>query len=112
VERHISPLTYDVDHSDVLPFIDGEGHERYVIFVLPDTQVRALPANMERVPQRFGRTHEAQIWTARQSLSALIVAHRHPDPTLLLTQRFGPAKDDSPATGALHTPTGENERSR
>jgi len=44
---------------DVLAFIDGEKRKRYVVFGLPDTRVRALPVNVERVSHRFRRTQEA-----------------------------------------------------
>jgi protein SCO1/2 len=69
------PLTYDVDHSDVLAFLDPAGQERFVIVGLPNTQGRPIPAEMQRFLSDLGRTHQlhpaANTWTATQALQVL-----------------------------------------
>jgi protein SCO1/2 len=78
------PLTYDVDHSDVLAFINPQGQERFVIVGLPNTQGRPIPAEMQRFLSDLGRTHQlhpaADTWTAAQALqvlSWLVGTHLH-----------------------------------
>jgi hypothetical protein len=61
---------------DVLAFIDGERREHYVVFGLPDTRGRALPANVERVshaaPRRQSRLITAGDWhRARGGVSGI-----------------------------------------
>jgi protein SCO1/2 len=69
------PLTYDVDHSDVLVYINPQGQEKFVIFGLPNTQGRPVPPAMQQFLSDLGRTHEAHpagnAWTVPQALSAL-----------------------------------------
>lgn len=68
-------LTYDVDHSDVLVFIDASGAERFVIFGLPDTGGRRPPAALTRFLDALGRRHLAHpgptSWTVPDALAAL-----------------------------------------
>jgi protein SCO1/2 len=69
------PLTYDVDHSDVLVYLDQTGQERFVIVGLPNTQGKPLPPEMQRFLSDLGRTHQlhpaADTWTAPQALGVL-----------------------------------------
>lgn len=68
-------LTYDVDHSDVLAYIDPQGAERFVILGLPNTQGRPLPRAMQSFLSDLGRTHQvhpaADTWTVKQALGVL-----------------------------------------
>lgn len=69
------PLTYDVDHSDVLAYLDPQGRERFLIFGLPNTQGKPIPPAMAKFLSDLGRTHQlhpaADTWTTAQALSAL-----------------------------------------
>ena len=69
------PLTYDVDHEDVLAFLDPLGHERFVIDGLPNTEGRPLPPSLRRFLSDLGRQHlakpSAAAWTVPQALGAL-----------------------------------------
>lgn len=68
-------LTYDVDHSDVLVFIDKTGAERFVIDGLPNTQGRQPPGRLLRLLSALGRRHLSRpgfgSWTVPQALTAL-----------------------------------------
>lgn len=69
------PLTYDVDHEDVLAFLDTAGHERFVIDALPDARGRPLPPAMRASLDALGRQNLAKpagdAWTAPQALGVL-----------------------------------------
>lgn len=69
------PLTYDVDHSDVLAYLDPAGRWRFLIFGLPNTQGRPVPPAMTQFLSDLGRTHlnhpDAQAWTVPQALQPL-----------------------------------------
>ena len=51
------PLTYDVDHEDVMVFLDSAGHERFLINGLPNTQNHLPPAKLGQFLNDLGRTH-------------------------------------------------------
>ncbi|HVT64354.1 MAG TPA: SCO family protein [Mycobacteriales bacterium] len=68
------PLTYDIEHSDDLIFIDPAGRERFVVSASPDVQGRALPAKLARIlgPQGKQLLHHpdpVSSWTVGQGLS-------------------------------------------
>jgi protein SCO1/2 len=68
------PLTYDIEHSDELIFIDKAGHERFVISASPDVQGRPLPAKLVGVLGQQGEQllhHPDPVtsWTVGQGLS-------------------------------------------
>jgi protein SCO1/2 len=69
------PLTYDVDHEDVLAYLDPSGHERYVIEGLPNTQGREPPPSLEKFLSDLGRQHLSHpardTWTVSQALRVL-----------------------------------------
>ena len=68
-------LSYDVDHSDVLIYLDRSMHERFVIAGLPNTQGGRLPTSLTRFLNDLGRTHLTQpgagSWTVPDALTAL-----------------------------------------
>jgi protein SCO1/2 len=68
------PLTYDVEHSDELIFIDPDGHERFVVSASPNVEGRALPPTLDKVLGEQGRRllrHPDPVtsWTVGQGLS-------------------------------------------
>jgi protein SCO1 len=69
------PLTYDVDHTDALIFLDGAGNERYVITGAPNA-ARAMVAprlkgNLDREGlDNLNHPGEAA-WTPRQAMATL-----------------------------------------
>ena len=68
------PLTYDIEHSDALIFIDPAGHERFVVSASPDVQGRALPAKLaavlgEQGEQLLHHPDPVTSWTVGQGLS-------------------------------------------
>ncbi|HVT22379.1 MAG TPA: SCO family protein [Mycobacteriales bacterium] len=68
------PLTYDIEHSDELIFLDATGRERFVVSASPDVQGRALPAKLVDVLGPQGRRllhHPDPVtsWTVGQGLS-------------------------------------------
>jgi cytochrome oxidase Cu insertion factor (SCO1/SenC/PrrC family) len=68
------PLTYDIEHSDELIFVDAAGHERFVVSASPDVQGRAIPAKLAGILGRQGRQllhHPDPVasWTVGQGLS-------------------------------------------
>lgn len=68
-------LTYDVDHSDVLVFIDKNGAERFVIDGLPNTGGHLPPGVLTHFLDELGRKHLARpgagSWTVPDALTAL-----------------------------------------
>lgn len=68
-------LTYDVDHQDVLVYLDKSGHERFLIEGPPNTQNHLPPAKLDQFLNQIGRTHlnnpPADSWTAPQALQPL-----------------------------------------
>ena len=68
------PLTYDVDHQDVLVFLDADGRERFAVAGLPNT-ASVLPPTLYTFLDDQGRTHllhpEPDAWTIQQALSVL-----------------------------------------
>lgn len=72
--RTHKPLTYDIEHSDELIFLDANLHERFVVSASPDVQGRALPAKLVDVLGPQGRRllhHPDPVtsWTVGQGLS-------------------------------------------
>ena len=69
------PLTYDVDHNDVLVFLDPSGTERFVIDGLPNTGGHRPPSALTKFLNDLGRTHltrpGAGSWTVPNALTAL-----------------------------------------
>lgn len=69
------PLTYDVDHQDILVFLDSHGHERFLIDGLPNTEGRIPPAKLNQFLDDLGRTHlnhpTGDAWTVPQALQPL-----------------------------------------
>jgi protein SCO1/2 len=70
------PLTYDVQHSDQVFFLDGRSHERFVISGIPHLAGRhAVPARLYRFMSEKGRRHVAHpgpmAWTPRQALDVI-----------------------------------------
>jgi protein SCO1/2 len=68
------PLTYDVEHSDLLIFLDAGGHVRFVVNASPDARGQTLPAKLSRVLGEQGEEllhHPDPVtsWTVRQGLS-------------------------------------------
>jgi protein SCO1/2 len=68
------PQKYDVAHSDVVLFLDAEGHERFVINADPDVQGKNPPVPLVNTLTRQGAralTHPDPIdtWTVGQALS-------------------------------------------
>jgi cytochrome oxidase Cu insertion factor (SCO1/SenC/PrrC family) len=51
------PLTYDIDHSDDLVFLDAAGHERFLVDGAPDVagKVGTVPARLRRVLSDQGK---------------------------------------------------------
>jgi protein SCO1 len=76
------PLAYDVDHNDVLVFLDPAGSQRFVISALPDTGGRQPPAVLHQFLDRLGRSHlnhpGRTAWTVPQALQALSWVLRKP----------------------------------
>ena len=69
------PLTYDVDHEDVLVFLDSSGRERFVIAGLPNTKGHQPPTTLRQFLSDLGRTHldhpQRDTWTVAQALQPL-----------------------------------------
>jgi protein SCO1/2 len=68
------PLTYDVVHSDDLIFLDGSGHERFVVNADPDVQGKLPPAKLVRFLNGEGlkslyHPNRVAAWTVSQGLS-------------------------------------------
>ncbi|MGN6474028.1 MAG: SCO family protein [Mycobacteriales bacterium] len=82
------PLTYDVEHSDDLVFLDAAGHERFVVDANPDVQGHLPPATLVRSLSAQGRQllrHPDPVasWTVSQGLSVFgwLLNHRLPTPS-------------------------------
>jgi protein SCO1 len=70
------PLTYDVQHSDQVFFLDGRSHERFVISGIPHLAGRhAVPARLYRFMSDKGRHNLAHpgpmAWTPQQALHVI-----------------------------------------
>lgn len=68
------PLTYDIDHSDDLIFLDAAGRERFVVDGSPDTQGRRPPKKLAAFLGRQGRRNldhpsRALDWTVGQAMT-------------------------------------------
>lgn len=68
-------LTYDINHSDDVIFIDGSGNERFIIQGPPDVRGSQLPAALARFIDDQGFTNlkhpNSQAWTVDQALSVV-----------------------------------------
>lgn len=66
-------LTYDIDHSDELFFLDGTGNERYILDGMPSLGSGKVPAKIQRFLSEDGRKNEMKDkgWTAPQAVSVL-----------------------------------------
>jgi len=53
------PLTYDIDHQDVVIVVDGHGHERWLEEGTPDTAGAQPPATLRRFLSAEGRANLA-----------------------------------------------------
>jgi protein SCO1/2 len=63
-------LTYDVQHSDVVVFLDASGHERFLINEAPDTSGKQPPPTLLKFLSAEGRqnlTHpeQGESWTPK-----------------------------------------------
>jgi protein SCO1/2 len=69
------PVTYDVDHSDDLIFLDSDGNQRFVIEGLPDVKGQQLPAAMSAYLDALGERHanrpNREAWTTPQAMTVL-----------------------------------------
>lgn len=69
------PLTYDVDHSDTVVFLDAHNHERFIINAAPNTGGKSPPAALNRLLDAEGRTNlnhpGPTAWTVPQALGAI-----------------------------------------
>lgn len=79
------PLTYDIEHSDALIFIDATGHERFVINASPDARGETLPGKLANVLGAQGKRllrHPDPVtsWTVAQGLSVFSWLFNHPIP--------------------------------
>jgi protein SCO1/2 len=68
------PLTYDIDHSDDLIFLDAAGRERFVVDGSPDTQGRQPPKKLAAFLGPQGRRNldhpsQALDWTVGQAMT-------------------------------------------
>jgi protein SCO1/2 len=76
-------LTYDVDHSDVVIFLDGQQHERFVLQGAPDVQGHLPPAKLVRFLNGEGvsalyKPSVGDDWTVDQALSVFSwLTNRH-----------------------------------
>jgi len=69
------PLTYDVEHTDVLLYLDATGHERYVIAGMPVSTDAPLTAGELAFLNDEGKENltdsSAGVWTADDALDAV-----------------------------------------
>jgi protein SCO1/2 len=66
------PLTYDVDHSDDVYFIDPKGRERWVFPDQPYLHGARIPARMQRFMTAEGARNETKgSWTAAEGVTVL-----------------------------------------
>jgi protein SCO1/2 len=89
------PLTYDLDHSDEIFFVDGQGDERFIIdgmgYIAPGTPV---PAKMKSYLDAQGQQNlaapQSEDWTVPQGLQTL---------SWLLQQSITPSGGSGTGTG-------------
>ena len=66
------PLTYDVDHSDIVYVIDGRGTERYLLDGQPYLHGATIPPAMERFMSKEGHDNQMKgVWTSAQAVQIL-----------------------------------------
>ena len=77
------PLTYDLDHSDEVFFVDKQGHERFLLEGAPHvSSSAAIPPTLLRFMDATGHANltrpDAQAWTLPQELQVLswLTGHR------------------------------------
>lgn len=71
------PLTYDVQHSDEVFFVDGDGTEQYVLDGMPSLGGAHVPGTIEHFMSAQGHRNEqkASGWTPPQALGVLAWLH-------------------------------------
>jgi cytochrome oxidase Cu insertion factor (SCO1/SenC/PrrC family) len=74
------PLTYDIEHSDEVFFLDAHGHERFILEGMPAVAGRsAIPGKLYKFLSKQGRgnvNHPAAAdWTEPQAVSVLSWLH-------------------------------------
>lgn len=81
------PLTYDVDHSDDLIFLDATGRERFAVDAAPNVQGHLPPSRLVRFLSAQGRRllkhpNPVTTWTVAQGLSVFswLLDRRLPNP--------------------------------
>nr|WP_246299414.1 SCO family protein [Nocardioides panaciterrulae] len=74
------PLTYDVQHSDEVFFLDGSGAEQYLLDGMPSLGERRIPGDLQRFMSARGHRNERRDsgWTATQALGVLAWLHHRP----------------------------------
>jgi cytochrome oxidase Cu insertion factor (SCO1/SenC/PrrC family) len=72
-------LTYDVQHSDDVFFLDAKGHERFVIEGMPTATKAGIPKKIYTFLSKEGikNLHAAGDWTSTQALSVLAWLTNH-----------------------------------
>ncbi len=69
------PLTYDVAHSDELFFLDGRGHERFVLEGMPVAKKSEIPKNLYKFMSKEGHHNvtspPSTAWTEGQAKQVL-----------------------------------------
>jgi protein SCO1/2 len=72
------PLTYDVQHSDEVFFIDPHGTEQYLLEGMPSLAGGHVPTTLDHFMSTRGHRNEHQDsgWTAPQALGVLAWLHR------------------------------------
>lgn len=69
------PLTYDVDHSDAVIFLDQKGKERFLINAAPNAKSHVPPAVLRKMLNAEGRRNldhpDATAWTVPQALGVI-----------------------------------------
>jgi protein SCO1/2 len=80
-------LTYDVEHSDDLIFLDAAGHQRFIVNADPDVQGKLPPKNLVRFLDEQGlrslrHPNPVASWTVGQGLSVFswMTNHRFAPP--------------------------------
>jgi protein SCO1 len=85
------PLTYDLDHSDEIFFVDGQGNERFIIegmgYIAPGTPVPAkMKSYLDTQGQQNMTAPQSEGWTVPQGLQTL---------SWLLQQSIAPSSSGS-----------------
>jgi len=72
------PLTYDVQHSDEVFFVDGHGTEQYLLDGMPSLGGARVPGAIQHFMSAQGHRneHKTSGWTPPQALGVLAWLHR------------------------------------